>query len=207
MIIIIVLKRRILIKGKVHGVGYRLFLYNIAESLELDRFFADNIIIDDKEVVEILVEDKDDKVREFIDIINSKKPENAMVESIDIYDYNMHIMKRDSYYRYLTSMQLFKIASYGAKMLEKQDRTLGELELIIDRQDSILEELENIRDRQDKTIDMLRIKLDDIKEDTVVIHDIKKDTRAIRESITSLPTILDELYRIKEALKRHGIEV
>ena len=36
-------------------------------------------------------------------------------------------MKRDAYYRYLTTMQLFKIAGYGLSMLEKQDQTLNEI--------------------------------------------------------------------------------
>ncbi|GEM_PF-3732245 len=39
-------RKRLLIKGqKVHDVGYRPFLLGLAESLETERFFADNIFI------------------------------------------------------------------------------------------------------------------------------------------------------------------
>jgi acylphosphatase len=149
------LKKRILIKGKVHE-EYRLFLYSIAESLELNRFYADNIIMDDKEAVEILVEDIErDKVKEFINIINTKKPNNAIVDSIDIYDYDQPIMKRDAYYRYLTTMQLFKIAGYGLSMLDKQD-------LMLEKQDQTLNEIRNLR--QDLS-SMLDIRLKKIEED------------------------------------------
>jgi len=37
------IKKKIIIRGKkVHDVGYRPFLLGIAESMEIDRFFADN---------------------------------------------------------------------------------------------------------------------------------------------------------------------
>ena len=50
------MKKKILITGKVHDVGYRPFLLSIAESLEIERFFADNIKINGKEGVVILLD-------------------------------------------------------------------------------------------------------------------------------------------------------
>ena len=52
-----------------HDVGYRQFLPCIAESLEIERFFADNVYVDGKQAVEVLVEDED---------------ENAEVEDVDV---------------------------------------------------------------------------------------------------------------------------
>ena len=43
-----------------HDVGYRPFLPCIAESLEIERFFADNVYVDGKQAVEVLVEDEDE---------------------------------------------------------------------------------------------------------------------------------------------------
>jgi hypothetical protein len=43
------------------------------------------------------------------------------VEKVDLEDYSGNVMRIESYYRYLTAMQLSKIATYGGKMLEKQD--------------------------------------------------------------------------------------
>ncbi|MBO8180455.1 MAG: acylphosphatase [Archaeoglobus sp.] len=62
------MKKRILI-GKVHDVGYRPYLLGLAESLEIERFFAENTFADGKQAVEILVDDEEDKVQLFIDII------------------------------------------------------------------------------------------------------------------------------------------
>ncbi len=163
------MRKRIIIKGKVHGVGYRLFLYAIAESIELERFYVDNIYLDKEEAVEILIDDEESKIKDFINIINQKKPERAIVESIEVYDYKDNIMKRDAFYRYLTAMQLFKIANYGSSMLEKQDLMLEKL------------------------------------------SSIQEDTKAIREAISNLPmlysNIMEELNRIKLALKKAGIEI
>ncbi len=52
-------------------------------------------------------------------------------------------MKTKSYYRYLTAMQLAKIATYGGKMLQKQDETIR----------VIREESENIRKELGAKID------------------------------------------------------
>ncbi len=176
------MRKRIIIKGKVHGVGYRLFLYAIAESIELERFYTDNIYLD-KEAVEILIDDEESKIKDFINIINQKKPERAVVESIEVYDYKDNIMKRDAFYRYLTAMQLFKIANYGSSMLEKQDLMLEKQDKMLEKQDLMLERLSSIQE----------------------------DTKAIREAISNLPmlysNIMEELNRIKLALKKAGIEI
>ncbi|MBO8180445.1 MAG: acylphosphatase [Archaeoglobus sp.] len=94
------MKKRILI-GKVHDVGYRPYLLGLAESLEIERFFAENTFADGKQAVEILVDDEEDKVQLFIDIIKIKTPENAEVEQIAVEDYDGNVMKTESYYRYL----------------------------------------------------------------------------------------------------------
>ena len=83
----------------------------MAESLGIERFFADNIKTVGKQAVEILVDDADGKVNAFVELVKKKKPENAEVESIDVEKYDGSVMKTESYYRYLTAMQLSKIAN------------------------------------------------------------------------------------------------
>ncbi len=40
------IKKKIIIKGqRVHDIGYRPYLLGIADSLEIERFFAKNILI------------------------------------------------------------------------------------------------------------------------------------------------------------------
>lgn len=89
--------------------------------MEIDRFFVDNTFLNDKQVVYALVDSSEEKVDSFIEIVSSKYPEKSIVEKVKVEDYNGNVMKIESFYRYLTAMQLSKIANYGGKMLEKQD--------------------------------------------------------------------------------------
>jgi len=147
------MKLKVTIKGKVHDVGYRPFLLGLAESLEIERFFADNFTVDGVQIVEILVDDADDKVELFAELVKKKKPDNAEVESIDVEEYSGRVMKIESYYRYLTAMQLAKIATYGGKMLEKQDEMLK-------KQDETIKEIrevkETIREESEKTRNVVK---------------------------------------------------
>jgi len=133
-------KKRMIIKGgRVHGVGYRPFLIGIAESLEIGRFSADNLYVDGTEAVEVLVEDEGGKVKAFLDMAMKRRPEGADVEKIDVADYDGAVMRTGSYYRYLTSMQLSKMAEYGSRMIEKQDET-------IEKQDETIEGVKGLKD-------------------------------------------------------------
>ena len=55
------MKKKLVIYGRVHDVGYRPFLLGIAESLEIERFFADNTKIDGKKAVYVLVDSDPEK--------------------------------------------------------------------------------------------------------------------------------------------------
>lgn len=120
-------KRMIIMGGKVHDVGYRPLLLGIAESLEVERFSAENLYIDGTEAVEVLVEDCENKVKAFLEVAVRRRPERAVVERIYVEDYEGTVMKTESYYRYLTATQLAKIAEYGGRMIEKQDETIREV--------------------------------------------------------------------------------
>ena len=73
--------------------------------------------------MEILIESDDDGANAFLEALKRKKPENAE-DDIRVEDYDGRVMGTESYYRYLTAMQLAKIATYGGKMLEKQELML-----------------------------------------------------------------------------------
>ncbi len=120
------MKTKIIITGeKVHEVGYRPFLLGIAESLELERFFAENTFEDGKEAVYVLLDCSEDRIKTFKEIVRSKLPENAAVNKVVEEEYKGTVMKTENYYRYLSAMQLSKIITYGGRMLEKQDETIA----------------------------------------------------------------------------------
>ncbi len=180
-ILMVFMKRRVIINGKVHEVGYRPFLLGLAESLEIKRFFADNLLINGKQAVEILVDDREEKVKAFIKLVKERKPKLAEIEGIKIEEYKGEVMKKESYYRYLTAMELTKIANYGGGMLKKQDKML-------EKQDRMLE-------KQDK---MLKKQSETIKEIRITRREVKEEIRALR---TDLKSYLDErLFKIEKEI-------
>ena len=48
--------KKIVIKGKVHDVGYRLFLLSEAERLFIEKFDARNVLVDGEQHLIVLVE-------------------------------------------------------------------------------------------------------------------------------------------------------
>lgn len=185
------MKKRVLISGKVYDVGYRPFLLGVAESLEIERFYAENMVVGGEEVVEILIDADPDKIDEFIKIIKSKKPEKAIVENISVHNYEGYVMKTESYYRYITSMQLSKIATYGGymlekqdKMLEKQDTMLGKMDLMLEKQDLMLEKQDKMLEKQDETIMEIRALREDVKSFMDErLRKIERDIKIIKEKL------------------------
>jgi hydrogenase maturation factor HypF (carbamoyltransferase family) len=78
------MKVRITIIGKVHDVGYRPFLLDLADSLFIQRFDARNVFINGKQAVIVLVEGDEETVNQFIELVKSERPENAVVEEIKV---------------------------------------------------------------------------------------------------------------------------
>ncbi len=86
--------KKLVILGDVHDVGYRPFLLGIAESLEIERFFADNIKINGKKAIDALVDSSEDKVGAFIQIASSKFPEDASVDEAEVEDCQGNVIRK-----------------------------------------------------------------------------------------------------------------
>jgi len=71
-------RKRIVIKG-VQDIGYRLFLYESAEAMDIPEFQARNIVGG----VEVLIGGEDVSVDKFVDFIREERPERAEVEEIE----------------------------------------------------------------------------------------------------------------------------
>ena len=186
------IKKKIIIKGqRVHNVGYRPFLLGVAESMEIERFFAKNIFIDEKQVVHALVDSSEEKVKAFIDIVSSEYPEKSEVENVEVEDLIGNVMKIESYYRYLTAMQLSKIATYGGKMLEKQD-------MLLEKQDESLKMQNSMLDKQDESLKTLN----NINSDT---SEIKSTTKTMEMDIRDARFNLSHLIETK--FKEHDADI
>jgi len=188
------MKKRISITGKVHDVGYRAFLLGVAESLNIRRFFAENLVFNGKQVVEVLIDGKNDLIETFVKILHAKKPENAEVERIEVEDYDGEVMSVVSYYRYLTAMQLSKIATYGGKMLEKQDLTLEKQDKMLEKQDMMLDKQDKMLEKQDTMLGKMDLMLEKQEETIGVIKDESAKTREkLGEKIDSVAEKIDHL--------------
>ena len=119
-----------IIGGKVHDVGYRPFLLDLADSLLIERFDARNVVIEGKQAVVVLVEGDENQINQFIELIKENKPENAVVEEIKIEEYKGFVRSIDSYRQSLMVSQLNKIVQVGLQMLHKQDNEVEALKFI-----------------------------------------------------------------------------
>jgi acylphosphatase len=210
------IKKKIIISGKkVHDIGYRPYLLGIAESMEIERFFVDNTFSDEKQVVYALINSSEEKVDSFIEIASSKFPEKSIVEKVEVEDYKGNVMKIESFYRYLTAMQLSKIANYGEKMLDKQDTTIQVLQdvkhdtsAMLDKQDFHIEITRNgFNDIKDEIREMrsnMNAGFDSIKEE---VHMQRDDFKEV--FMKEVEGLHDEINEIRATLARmqHGQEV
>ncbi len=157
-------------------MGYRPFLLGLSESLEIERIFADkspylNTGSWGSQAVYALIDSSEEKVKAFIEIASSKFPENSHVEKVKEEDYTGSVMKTESYYRYLTAMQLSKIATYGGRMLEKQDETTKAIKDLSGRVDQSREEIstevralrDDLKYHLDERLSRIEIELSQIK--------------------------------------------
>jgi len=193
------MKKKIIIKGKVHEVGYRAFLLGTAESFEISRFFADNIFINSAQAIEVLIDDEENKVNDFIEIIKKKKPENAEVEAVDILDYKGNVMKIENYYRYLTANQLSTIANYGGKMLTKQDSMLGKQDSMLEKQDSMLEKQDKMLEKQDEHIKITKEGFEKVTKELKGFKELHEEIRELRTEFIKLKGQVTRIERKIEA--------
>ena len=191
------MKLKITIEGKVHDVGYRPFLLDLADSLFIQRFDARNMTRNGKQVVIVLVEGEEEQVNRFLETVKTEKPENAIVENIDVEEFTGFVRSIDSYRQSLMVNQLNKIVQVGLRMLKKQDLMLSKMDIMLQKQDLMLQkqdetikEIRATREHLSGKMDNLSEKMDRVRED--IVHEI-------RELRTDLKTYLDDRLKKIEA--------
>jgi acylphosphatase len=128
------MKIRAKIIGKVHDVGYRVFLTNLAVELGAERFGVFNSFTDGKETVIALLDCRDSVVDKFKRRIEETRPAGAVIEGITYELYEDDVPPVE------ITIQVFQMEQWGKaipimvdmsskqdRMLEKQDETLQEI--------------------------------------------------------------------------------
>ena len=180
------------ITGKVHDVGYRLFLLSEAEGLLLERFMARNIVMDGKDCVLVRVDGPDELVSRFIAFAESQYPPTAVVDSVEVRSYADTVMSIDAFRQSFMVTQLAKIAQTGVSMVGKQDAMLDKQDAMLDKQDAML-------GKQDRTIEIL----ESVKGDTAMMLEKQDETIAVikAESEKTRTVVKEEGEKTRGVLK------
>ena len=144
------------ITGKVHDVGYRLFLLSEAEGLSLERFMARNIVTEGKDCVLVRVDGPDELVSRFIAFAESQYPSKAVVDSVEVRSYTDTVMSIDAFRQSFMVTQLAKLAQTGVSMVGKQDAMLGKQDAMLGKQDAMLGKMDTMLEKQDETIAVIK---------------------------------------------------
>ena len=191
------MKLRVTIKGKVHGVGYRVKLINMALEYGIDKFSVFNTEIDGKPAVICLIDAPDEIVEIIKQRIRAEKPEKAEVESISFEDYKYEVPPIER------CMQAFQMEHWGKaipillNMIDKQDSALSKMDEMLKKQD---ETIKVIREEGEKTRAELKSEIRGVKEE---LSNLRADLKEYMEA--NLKRIYDEIAEIKNALKKAGI--
>jgi len=162
--------KEIAINGKVHDVGYRLFLLSEAESLFIEKFDARNVLVEGEQHLIVRVEGVEERIKRFIVFAESNYPPEASVEAVEVKDYGDEIRSIDSFRQSLIVFQLSKMAQLGVGMLGKQDTMLGKMDAMLEKQD---ETISVIKEESEKTRAVLKEKIEEdvewLKEEVIGI--------------------------------------
>jgi len=140
---------RITIKGKVHDVGYRLFLMSEAERLLIEKFDARNVLINGEQHLIVLIEGAEEKIDRFVAFAESNYPPAASVESVEVHFYEEAVRSIDAFRQSFMVFQLTKIAQAGVGMLGKQDVMLGKQDVMLGKMDVMIEKQDVMIEKQD----------------------------------------------------------
>lgn len=186
--------KKIVIKGKVHDLGYRLFLLSEAESLFIEKFDARNVLINGEQHLIVLVGGAEEKINRFVEFAKSNYPPEASVESVEVKDYGEEVRNIDSFRQSFMVFQLTKIAQAGVGMLGKQGRTIEILE-------SVKIDTSKMLKKQDETIKTIKEESGATRE---VVRDEGEKTREVlkEEIVEDLEWVKEEIIEIKTTLSK-----
>jgi len=224
---------KITILGKVHNVGYRLFLLEEADYLLIPRFDSRNIKIGGKEALVVLVDGATEQLEKFVEFVKTNKPEKAVVEEIKVEEFEGPIRDIEKFRASFNTTQLSKIVEVGLRMIEKQDLMLKKQDTMIEKQDTMIEKQDLMLKKQDTMIEkqdlmlkkqdtmiekqdlMLKKQDETINEIRATREELKKEVREISSKLDKTNELLErrfekleeEIEKIKRALIKAGIEL
>ncbi len=183
--------KKIIIKGKVHDVGYRLFLMSEAESLFIENFDARNVVVDEEQRLVALIGAPEEKINGFTDFVQSNSPPDASVLAVEVEDYTEKVRSIESFRQSFMVSQTVKLVQAGVGMLGKQDMVLGKLDMMLGNQDAMLGNQDRMLEKQDETINVIREESEKTRE--VIEGRLEEDVEWLKVEISEIKTSLDKV--------------
>ncbi len=197
--------KKIIIKGKVHDVGYRLFLLNEVESLFIENFDARNVVVDDEQRLVALIGGPEEKINGFTDFVQLNYPPDASVLAVEVEDYTEKVRSIESFRQSFMVSQTAKLVQAGVGMLGKQDMVLGKLDMMlgnqgamlgnqgamIGNQDAMIGNQNRMLEKQDETINVIREESEKTRE--VIEGRLEEDVEWLKVEISEIKTSLDKV--------------
>ncbi|NOR78939.1 MAG: hypothetical protein GQ523_11130 [Methanophagales archaeon] len=172
-------RARIIINGKVQMVGFRTFIKNSADSLNI-KGFAENL---PDGTVKIVCEGEKAKITDFISYIKQESPSFAVIDDINVV-YGSYKGEFSSFKR-----QGADVPSEDGAVLSVLKSFDSKAETMVTILGSMDEKLGSIDEKQDETIVILK----DVKGDTKYIPGIKDDTSKLLGKQDKSMEILDSV--------------
>jgi acylphosphatase len=191
------MKIRGIVKGKVHGIGYRSLLINMALEYGIDKFNTFNTKISGQEAVICLIDSSDEIVENMKNRIKEEKPDRAIVESIEFEDYKYEVPPIER------CMQAFQMEHWGKAipiLLDIKDCQVSTLYSVKKVEKAIVEESEKTRDELGRKVEEVGNKVDKVGEKVDLL---RMDMKEFIE--TNMKRIHAEISEIKQALRKAGI--
>lgn len=168
----------IIVTGDVQMVGFRTFIKNLADSLNI-RGYAKNL---DDGSVNIVCESEKSDVEELINAIREKLPSFASIGDISV-----------EYADYTGEYVSFERTNGDVP----KEATLGDLLGVMQSFDTKAETLVMILNDMNGTLKSVKEDISQIKEDTSQIKGIKEDTEVMNDKLTSIEEMHEELRDLR----------
>ncbi|MFZ2454995.1 MAG: acylphosphatase [Candidatus Altiarchaeia archaeon] len=159
-------KRIVIEGGKVHGVGFRPFLFENARMLRLERFAAENVYADGREVLIVSFGGAEKAVNGFAEFCRTARPKNAVVLRVREEKPPEDIFPIREYGEILASNQQRTMVQTGLAMLEKQDVMIEKQDVMIGKQDVMIDKQDVMIGKQDVMIEKQDVMID--KQDVMI---------------------------------------
>lgn len=90
--------------------------------LRIPGFYASNMTVLEKQVVEVLIEGRESQVKAFAEFIQNNRPSNARVSDISTLEYEDDVPRRSEYTQDITALQMLKAIPTILKIEENTKR-------------------------------------------------------------------------------------